>query len=154
MVLGDDIDDKAMMDEFNIRLTVHGFQQGSFHFFPGYILMMQDPELRVPPFFSTLIIPVFFLIKLRSPVNNFLYSFRPFLHHNFHHFFIADTVTGYQRVFNMFGITVILHIIHHRNTALRIFGICFIVQGLGHDQYFPLRKPVGHFQGISQSGNS
>ena len=45
MMLGNDIYNEAMLDDSYILLTTDGFKQGSFHLFPGHILVMDDPEL-------------------------------------------------------------------------------------------------------------
>src|SRR5436190_15713198 len=44
MMLRDYINDKTMLDHFDILLFTYCIQQGSFHFPTRNILMMQDPE--------------------------------------------------------------------------------------------------------------
>ena len=145
MVLGDDVDNKTMFHHFNILLSGNCFQKRSFNFSAGDIFMMQYPEFGMTTFFSQFIFSVFILIKSGSPVNNFLNTLWTFFDHDLYGFRIAQSVTGNQRVFDMFFKAVILEVRYPRNAALRILGIGFIGPRFGNDQYFFIRKTLSVF---------
>src|SRR5687768_14201517 len=136
MVLGDDINDKTMLNELNVLLFYYRIDQCTFHFFTGNILMMKDPEFRMASFFSSFIITIFFLVKPCSPVNDLLDPLWPFFDDDGHNLLIAKAVSRNQGIFNMLFKTILLQVVDDSNPTLCIFCIRFIGSSFCQDQYF------------------
>src|SRR5947209_8314597 len=99
MVLGKQINYKTMFYNFNIGMTLCGFEQGSFYFPTGYIFVMQNAEFAVAAFFTEFIIAVGFFIELCTPFNDFLNAVDAFFYNNFNYLFIAKAIAGNQGIF-------------------------------------------------------
>ena len=65
MVLRNQINNKTMFYDFNVRVTFDRINQGPFHFLTGNIFMMKYTELAMTALFAKFIIPIGFFIELR-----------------------------------------------------------------------------------------
>src|SRR5579859_1660976 len=126
VMLGDQVDDKPMLDDLDILLLAYRVQQCPFYLFSRDIFMVQDAEFGMAAFLPQLEIPFRVLIKAGPPIDNILYAFRPFLDDYFHRMRVTEPVSGDQGVLNMLIIAVILQVRNPCYSALGILGIGLI----------------------------
>src|ERR1700733_10157634 len=94
MMLCDDIHHETMFDDLDIFLGSDRLQQGSLHFSPRNIFMMQNAEFRMTALPSPFKLTFFILIEPCSPFDHFLDTLGSFLYNDLHDFRIAQPVTG------------------------------------------------------------
>ena len=146
MVLRNNVDDKTIINEPDVRIIFKGNQKSSFDLLSRNVFMMKYSKSRMSALFSQFIITTGLLIKFCSPFNDLVDSFRSFFHHDLHDMFIAKSIASDQCILNMFCETVIFHVIHHGHATLCIFSIGFISCGFGNDGYSLIGTSLRYFQ--------
>ncbi len=74
----------------------------------------------------------------------------PFLYDDLYRVGIAESVARYQRILDMFFITIVFEVGHSGDSALCVFGVGLVDAGLCNDEDPLVRKTLGHFQSIAQ----
>src|SRR6185437_3625741 len=126
MVLGDQIEHEPMFVDLDVLLLSNRLQQCALDLFPSHVLVMQDAELGMTAFPAQLVVAFIVLVKTGAPVDDLLYTFRPFSHDDLDGARIAEAVTRYQRILDMFVKTVVFEIRYAGDPTLRVFGIRLI----------------------------
>src|SRR5438045_7940228 len=111
MVLRNNVDDKTIINEPDVRIIFKGNQKSSFDLLSRNVFMMKYSKSRMSALFSQFIITTGLLIKFCSPFNYFIHPIWPFLYNNFHDMRIEQSITRNECVFDMLFKTVLFRII-------------------------------------------
>src|SRR5262245_3013949 len=144
MVLGDDIDNETVIDQFDVGTTLYGKEKSPFYFSPRNVFVMHNTKRGMTSFLAQFVVAVWFLVECGAPINDFVYPFRPLSHYNLHHVLVTQSITSNESIFNMLLKTVVLQIVYDCHATLSIFGVGFIGSRFCHHNYFLVRIFLRH----------
>ena len=150
MVLGDYVDSKLILFQFDVGVVVDGLQQSALDLGTRIVLVVQDSELGMATFAVQIELAALRLVEFHAVMHQLFDALGRLADGHFNHIAVADAVAGNEGVGNVLVETV--GVVHHGgNTALGILGRAFGGVAFGEDAHLA----VGcHFECKAQPGNT
>ncbi len=101
-MLCQDFNGKLVLNHFDVRMPLYGFDQAVLNFCSRIIFMVKNAEFECPPSRCKSNSPFSFLSKSHPPLDKFFNLRRRFAHYFFYCFTVTDPVSCNHRVFNVF----------------------------------------------------
>ena len=155
MVLGEQIDRKVMLVEFDIGRVLELGQQRTLDLPAGDVLVVQNAILRMPALAAEVVrFLALLLIETRAPFDDLSNPFGPFFYDDPHNLFVAEAVAGVEGIFDVLLEGVVLLVPHRRHAPLRVGGVGFLLGGLGEHGDLQLGPGLGQLDGGGEAGNA
>ncbi len=153
MVLCDYLNGKVVFEDFYIRIVSYGLHQSPLDFSPRIVGMVQDAELGMSAFLVQIIGAVLLLVKMDTPLHQFLDSGRCITYNLFYSGRVADIVACHHCVVNMLFEIIDQQVSNRSYTALRLRGVGFFKSRFTNDGNFPFMRPC-NFKSVTHSSYS
>ena len=150
MVLRDNLHGEMVLFHLDIGIIANGLHQSALNLCSCVVGMVQNAELRMAALTMKVELTVVLTVDVDAPFHQFLNLRWSIAYNLFDGSTVADIVTGYHRVFDVFVEIVQFKISHTGHTALGKRRVGFVQPGLTDDTHCALLL-TGHFQGVTHA---
>ena len=150
MMLRDNLYGKMVLFHLDIGIVANGLHQPALNLSTSIVGVVQNAELRMAALTVKVELTVVLTVEIDAPLHHFLNLRGGIAYHLFDGSTVADEITGYHRVFDVFVEIVQLKISHTGHTALGKRRVGFVQPGLTDDTHCALLL-TGHFQGVTHA---
>ena len=150
-MLCQDFNGKLVLNHFDVRMPLYGFDQAVLNFCSRIIFMVKNAEFGMPSFAVQVKFAFLVFVEVYPPLDKFFNLRRRFAHYFFYCFTVTDPVSCNHRVFNVFVEIIYQKVGDRRHPSLGEVRIGFFQPAFTDKSNFTF---VRHFQRKTHTGNS
>ena len=151
MVLGDDFHGEMVLEDVDVGVVSHLFDEALLDFESGVVGVVEDSEFGVSTFAVEVEFAVVVAVEVNAPFEELPDLLGGFGHHFSDRHGVGQPVARDHGVLDMLFDVVEFEVGDGSHAALRESGVCLIKGGFTHERH---TSGAGHFEGETHSGNA